>query len=90
MAARALECWDRGLRFGVMQLPLDRLEFHHLSFQREVLPGLAARGIGVVAMKTSADGALLREGLCSIDGCLQWAWLLPVSVAWSGWTALSS
>jgi aryl-alcohol dehydrogenase-like predicted oxidoreductase len=77
---RALEHWDRGLRFDVMQLPLNPLDVHQRSFQRQVLPGIVARGIGVIAMKTSADGALLRTGL-SIADCLHYVWSLPVSVA---------
>jgi len=77
---RALEHWDRGARFDVMQLPLNPLDGHQRRFKRQVLPGLVRRGIGVIAMKTSADGALLRAGLCSIAQCLDYVWSLPVSV----------
>jgi aryl-alcohol dehydrogenase-like predicted oxidoreductase len=78
---RALEYWDRGLRFDAMQFPINPVDYHQESFQREVLPEVAKRGIGVIAMKTSADGALLREKLCSIAECLRYVWSLPVSVA---------
>jgi uncharacterized protein len=79
--ARALEYWDRGIRFDAMQMPINPIDFHQQSFQREVLPRVVERGIGVIAMKTSADGALLREKICSIEECLRYVWSLPVSVA---------
>ncbi|MBM3984270.1 MAG: aldo/keto reductase, partial [Planctomycetes bacterium] len=78
---RALEWWDRGLTFDVMQMPINPLDALQLSFQERVLPELRRRGLGVLAMKTSASGALLREGLCSIDECLRYVWGLPVDVA---------
>jgi uncharacterized protein len=79
--ARALEYWDRGIRFDAMQLPINPIDYHQQSFQREVLPQLVERGIGVIAMKTSADGALLRRKICSIEECVRYVWSLPVSVA---------
>jgi len=78
---RALEWWDRGLTFDVMQMPVNPLDALQLSFQARVLPELRRRGIGVLAMKTSASGALLRGGLCTIDECLRYVWGLPVDVA---------
>jgi aryl-alcohol dehydrogenase-like predicted oxidoreductase len=78
---RALEYWDKGIRFDVMQLPLNPLDWHQQSFTREVLPLLMERGIGVIAMKTSADGALPRERLATIDECQRYVWSQPVSLA---------
>lgn len=78
---RALDWFDRGLRFDCMQLPINPIDFHQLSFQKAVLPGLLDRGIGVIAMKTSADGRLLQHGVCTIEECLRFVWALPVSVA---------
>jgi len=40
-----------------------------------------ARDIGMIAMKTSADGRLLREGICTIEETLDYVWSLPVDVA---------
>jgi len=78
---RALEHWDRGQRFDTVQMPLNPIDRHQLSFQLQVLPELEKRGIGVIAMKTSADGRLLRSGLCTIGECLRYVWSLPVDVA---------
>ncbi|MDH4131072.1 MAG: aldo/keto reductase [Gemmatimonadota bacterium] len=78
---RALAYWDQGIRFDVMQMPVNPVDYHQQSFTRQVLPLLVDRGIGVIAMKTSADGALPREGLATIDECQRYVWSLPVSVA---------
>jgi len=78
---RALSWWDRGLRFDVMQMPINPIDAHQLSFQRQVLPECRARGIGVLAMKTSASGALLKEGVSTIDENLRYVWGLAVDVA---------
>lgn len=78
---RALDYWDRGMRFDAMQMPLNPMDFHQQSFEQEVLPELVRRGIGVIAMKTSADGRLIREGICTAAECLRYVWSLPVAVA---------
>jgi uncharacterized protein len=86
---RALEHFDRGRIFGAMQLPINPIDFHQLSFQRAVLPGLIERGIGVIAMKTAADGRLLRRGLCTMQECLRFALALPVATAVVGMTSVA-
>ncbi len=78
---RALKWWDEGWKFDAMQLPVNPVDFHQSSFQKEVLPELVKRGIGVLAMKTSAYGRLPADGLCSVDECQRFVWSLPVSAA---------
>lgn len=78
---RALEYWDDGWRFDTFQFPINPIDYHQRSFQRQVLVDIVARDIGVIAMKTSADGRLLREGICTIEETLRYAWSLPVDVA---------
>ncbi len=78
---RAIEYFDRGLRFDAMQFPLNPIDYHQRSFQRQLLPELERRNIGIIAMKTSAQARLVRERICSIDECLRYVWSLPVDVA---------
>jgi aryl-alcohol dehydrogenase-like predicted oxidoreductase len=78
---RALHYWDEGLRFDAMQMPLNPIDHHQRSFERQVLPELVKRDIGVIAMKTSGDGRLLRNRVCTAAECHRYAWSLPVSVA---------
>lgn len=70
----ALEWFDRGRRFDVMQLPVNPIDALQVSFQRELLPELERRGIGVIAMKTAAGGKLREDALCTNAECLRWAW----------------
>jgi aryl-alcohol dehydrogenase-like predicted oxidoreductase len=78
---RALHNWDEGVRFDTMQMPLNPIDHHQRSFERLVLPELLKRDIGVIAMKTSADGRLLRSRVCTPAECHRYAWSLPVSIA---------
>jgi len=78
---RALEYWDRGLRFDAMQFPLNPIDAHQSSFQRALLPELAKRDIAVIAMKTTAAAALLRERVCTNEECRRYAWSLPIATA---------
>lgn len=78
---RALHYWDEGIRFDTMQMPLNPIDYHQRSFERQVLPELVKRDIGVIAMKTSADGRLLRSRVCTPAECHRYAWSLPVSIA---------
>lgn len=81
---RALHHFDEGLRFDAMQLPLNPMDYHQLSFQRALLPELKRRGIGIIAMKTTAAGALVQRGVSTIAENLDYVWSLPVSVIVSG------
>jgi aryl-alcohol dehydrogenase-like predicted oxidoreductase len=78
---RALHHWDEGIRFDTMQLPLNPIDYHQRSFQRLVLPELVKRDIGVIAMKTCADGRLVRNAVCTATECHTYAWSLPIAVA---------
>jgi predicted aldo/keto reductase-like oxidoreductase len=78
---RALEYWDDGWQFDTFQFPINPIDYHQRSFQRQVLVDIVARDIGMIAMKTSADGRLLREGICTIEETLRYVWSLPVNVA---------
>jgi uncharacterized protein len=47
--------WD------TIQMPINAVDWHFNSFQREILPLANARGIGVVGMKSLASGTLMQE-----------------------------
>lgn len=78
---RALHFWDEGIRFDAMQMPLNPIDHHQRSFELQVLPELVKRDIGVIAMKTSADGRLLRGRVCTAAECHRYVWSLPVTLA---------
>ncbi|HEX9052670.1 MAG TPA: aldo/keto reductase [Anaeromyxobacter sp.] len=73
-----------GFAFDTVQMPLNVLDAHHESFERQVLPELVRRGAGVIGMKPMADGRIVRRGLASAEECLRYAMSLPASVVVTG------
>jgi aryl-alcohol dehydrogenase-like predicted oxidoreductase len=78
---RAIHYWDEGWKFDTLQFPINPIDYHQESFQRVILDAARERDIAVIAMKTSADGALVRDGVCTHEECLRYVWSLPVSLA---------
>jgi diketogulonate reductase-like aldo/keto reductase len=74
-----------GFHFDTVQMPLNVLDAHFRSFSHDVVPEAVKQGIGVLAMKTMADGAILKSGapVTAIE-CLHYAMNLPTSVVITG------
>jgi len=81
---RALHHWDEGMRFDAVQMPVNPMDLHQVSFQLRVLPELIRRGIAPIAMKTVAAGVLPREKVCTVAECLRYVLSLPVAMLVSG------
>ena len=75
---------DRGFAFDTVQMPLNLLDAHYRSFRQMVLPRLVEEGIGVLGMKSMADGHLLETGAVTPIECLHYALDLPTSVVITG------
>ncbi len=72
----------RRFDFDTVLVALNPADVHRLSFARTVLPEAARRGMGVIAMKTTAQGALLGPALLKMEEALGYAWSLSgVSLA---------
>lgn len=79
-----LEMIHRGFDWETVQMPVNVLDQHYLSFSKNVLPTAVKKNIGVIAMKTLGGGRFLREGIITPDEALRFAWTLPVSTVCSG------
>lgn len=80
-----LEVADQhGFQFDAVQLPLNLMDAHYRSFAKEVLPELCRRGIGVLGMKSLANGILLKSNTVTPIECLHYALNLPTSVVITG------
>jgi aryl-alcohol dehydrogenase-like predicted oxidoreductase len=75
---------EHSFRFDTVQMPLNALDAHYRSFEREVLPLLVKQDIGVLGMKSLADGKILESGVVTPEECLRYALSLPTSVVISG------
>jgi diketogulonate reductase-like aldo/keto reductase len=72
-----------GFRFDTVQMPLNVLDAHYRSFEKNVLPRLVKNGIGVLGMKPLCAGKALDAGVRPIE-CLHYAMNLPTSVVITG------
>jgi aryl-alcohol dehydrogenase-like predicted oxidoreductase len=78
------EATRRGYRFDTVQMPLNVLDAHFDSFEKQVLPRLVEEGIGVLGMKPLADGRIPQLGIAGAEEALRYAMSLPVSVTING------
>ena len=75
---------ENGFQFDTVQMPLNVMDAHYRSFGKMVLPELVKQNIGVLAMKTLANGTILESKAVNAIECLQYAMNLPTSVVITG------
>ncbi len=73
-----------GFKFAAVQMPLNLMDAHFRSFAKLVLPELTRLGIGVLGMKSMANGILLQSKTVTPIECLHYALNLPTSVVITG------
>jgi aryl-alcohol dehydrogenase-like predicted oxidoreductase len=73
-----------GFRFDAVQMPLNVMDAHYRSFERLVLPELVKENIGVLGMKSMANGIILKSGTVTAIECLHYAMSVPTSVVITG------
>lgn len=75
---------EHDFRFDAVQMPLNVMDAHFRSFEQLVLPELVREKIGVLGMKSMANGILLKSGTVTAIECLHYALTLPTSVVITG------
>jgi len=75
---------DCGFRFDTAQMPLNLMDAHYRSFEQLVLPELVRLNMGVLGMKSMANGIILKSQTVTPVECLQYALNLPTSVVITG------
>jgi predicted aldo/keto reductase-like oxidoreductase len=75
---------DAGFQFDTVQMPLNPMDAHYRSFEKEVLPVLRQDDIGVLGMKAIGGGNLLASGVVTARECIEYALSLPTSVVITG------
>ncbi|MEH2367206.1 aldo/keto reductase [Nostoc sp.] len=73
-----------GFKFDTVQMPLNVMDAHYRSFAKLVVPELVKQNIGVLGMKSLANGILLRSKTVTPIECLHYALNLPTSVVITG------
>lgn len=74
----ATDAWES------IQMPINCIDPHYLSFIERVLPEARKRGLGVIAMKSNAMGAITKNNIARIDECLRFTWSQDIDVLVSG------
>jgi predicted aldo/keto reductase-like oxidoreductase len=75
---------EHGFTFDTVQMPLNVMDAHYRSFEKLVLPELVKQNIGVLGMKSMANGIILKSGTVTAVECLHYALNLPTSVVITG------
>lgn len=75
---------ERGFKFDAVQMPLNVMDAHYRSFAKLVLPELVKQNIGVLGMKSFANGILLQSNTVTPIECLYYVLNLPTSVVVTG------
>lgn len=83
-----LDMIHRGFDWETVQMPVNVLDQHYLSFSRNVLPTAVDRDMGVIAMKTLGGGRLYQENIVTPAEAIRFALTLPVTTVCSGMTSM--
>jgi uncharacterized protein len=68
-----------------VQMPLNVMDVHYRSFQKQVLPVLLQRNIGVLAMKSlGGTGVIIGQAGITVEEALQYVLSLPISTLVTG------
>ncbi len=75
---------ENDFKFDTAQMPLNVMDAHFRSFSKLVVPELVKQGIGVLAMKTLANGSIVKSKTVTPTEAIQYALNLPTSVVICG------
>jgi len=75
---------ENGFRFDTVQMPLNVMDAHYRSFEKQIVPELVKLKIGILGMKSMANGILLKSKTVTPVECLHYALSLPTSVVITG------
>ncbi len=71
-------------KFDTVQMPLNVMDAHFRSFEKQILPKLVAEKIGVLGMKSMGGPFILDSKTATPVECLNYALSLPTSVVITG------
>ncbi len=75
---------EKGFKFDTAQMPLNVMDAHYRSFEKLVVPELVKLEVGILGMKSMANGILLKSKTVTPIECLHYALSLPTSVVITG------
>ncbi len=80
-----LKMLDKPFEWASVQMPLNVMDVHYRSFQKNVLPVLRQRNLGVLAMKSlGGNGNIVTKAGVPVEDALRYVLSLPISTLVSG------
>jgi uncharacterized protein len=73
-----------GFTFDTVQMPINVMDAHFRSFEKDVIPELRKKDIGLLGMKSMGDSTILKSGKATAMECLHYALSRPTSVVITG------
>jgi aryl-alcohol dehydrogenase-like predicted oxidoreductase len=73
-----------GFQLDTAQMPLNVMDAHFRSFAKVAVPELVKAGVGILGMKSMANGIILKSKTVTPTECLHYALNLPTSVVITG------
>src|SRR3954453_13596056 len=71
--------------WATVQMPLNVMDVHYRSFQKQVLPVLLERNIGCLAMKSlGGNGSIVTQAGVPVEDALRYVLSLPISTLVTG------
>ena len=70
--------------FDTAQMPINVMDAHFRSFEKQVVPVLLRQGVALLGMKSMGDRDILNSKSVSPLECLQYALSRPTSVVITG------
>jgi aryl-alcohol dehydrogenase-like predicted oxidoreductase len=64
-------------QFDTVQMPINVLDAHYRSFEREVMPVALKDGVAVLGMKPMGAGLILESGAATAEECLRYTMSVP-------------
>ena len=65
--------------WATAQMPINVMDAHYRSFQKEAVPACLARDVGVIGMKSFGGGDIPAKSAATHEECRRYALSLPVS-----------
>lgn len=75
---------EHEFKFDAVQLPINVMDAHYRSFTKLVVPELVKQNIGILGMKSLANGIILNSKTVTAIECLHYALNQPTSVVVTG------
>ena len=73
-----------GFQLDTAQMPLNVMDAHFRSFAKVAVPEFVKAGVGILGMKSMANGIILKSKTVTPTECLHYALNLPTSVVITG------